>query len=168
MTGGENGGSLTMTDKDGTTVMNASGDSSTLVVKDASGKTVVNATDKGVVMTDENGKTATYSADSNGNKPAGIPADLPTIDGSNFNFFTYSGTTSVTFEVADANFKSVCQKQIAVTEGAGWTADANGMTIEGSDTILKAYVKGNETLALSCGLNDGKTTLGLQKLTKTT
>lgn len=117
-----------------------------------------------IKMTDASGKTTTYEGNAGGSRPADVPADMPTLDnGTDFGYFNYNGMVSVTFKVADKEFKAVCQKEMAAVESAGWKVDSEGMALEASDTILKAYVKGNENLALTCGLNDGETTIGLQK-----
>jgi len=164
---GADGGALKMTDENGKTLVDASADGKNVVIKDASGKSVITADDKSLTVTDETGKTATMSGDSGDKRPADVPADLPTLDnGADFSYFSYSGTTSVTYKVVDKDFKAVCAKQIASVEGAGWTKDAEGFSIEGSDSIMKAYVKNNENLTLTCGLNDMETTIGLQKTAK--
>lgn len=142
----------------------------TVQTKDGTVQLAGNATDSGgtLNMTDASGKTVTYKGNSGDSRPADVPADMPTLDnGGEFAYFTVNGMTSVTFKVNNNDLKTVCQKEMSLLEGAGWTVDAAGTTIETSDAIYKSYVKGNEDLTVTCGLDSDQSTIALQKTTKT-
>jgi hypothetical protein len=163
--GNENGGTLKMTDKDGK-VVNLDANKDGMSVKNEKGEEVMKVSGDTMTVKGDDGKNVSMTAKSGDARPDGIPADMPTLaEGTNYGWFMMGEMGSASYTVESADFKGTCSKQKALVEGAGWAA-ADGLSMEGTDTVIKTYAKGDQSLMVSCGLNDGKTTIGLQKSKK--
>jgi len=162
-----NKGKMDITTKDGSIALNGNNGSGNFTVTDNSGKTVVKADANSTTITDDKGNVGTFKGGDGAGRPADAPADMPSLDGAtDFNYFNYSGMTSLTFAMTDENLKGYCDQLTAKIEAAGWTAAKDALSYEGADSITKTYAKDNDNLTVMCGLSDGKTTLVLQKSVK--
>lgn len=115
-------------------------------------------------ITDKEGKTSTITSSEGETRPAGAPSDLPSPDGArDFNSFSYDSMTSLTYALDGEDLSGNCAKIQGLVESAGWTVDKDGFNFETSDSISKNYANNEAKLSVMCGLNDGQTTIGLQK-----
>lgn len=168
MSGDDAGGSMKITDEKGNVMMDANGKDGTLTIKDEKGNVVMSGDEKSVEVTGADGQKMTMSNDSGEARPAGVPADMPSIaSAKGFAWFTMGDMTSLTFEAGSTDLKGTCDKQTALVEGAGWIASEKGFNMETSDTIVKNYEKDGMTLMMSCGNPSGdvggEISVGMQK-----
>lgn len=133
------------------------------------GTIAVNGGENGgsLIMTDKNGSTTSYKADSGNVRSEDAPEDMPSLsEGKDFGYFTTGDMHSLSFSVESADMKAICEKEAGLIAGAGWQVSTDGFNLEAEDGIAKNYDKGDDTLILACGKNEGVITIGLQKAKK--
>jgi hypothetical protein len=140
----------------------------TLQTKDGTVQLAGDGTNGGTVnITDASGKTQTLKGNSGDTRVEDAPVDMPSLEnGTGFSFLSYGGLTSLNFNVPDKDFKTVCQKEMSKLEGVGWAVDDTSIALDTSDGVMKSYLKGIETLVLTCGTDGEQTTIALQKTLK--
>lgn len=162
--GSDSQGNFTIKDESGKTMVEASGDGSNLVIKDESGKEVMRADEDSLEITDDEGNVSTMTNTEGDSRPEGAPSDLPSPDGAvDFNYFTYNGMISLTYAMEGEDLKGNCSKVQGLVEAAGWKVSTDGFNFETADSISKTYANSTDNLIVMCGLNDGRTTIGLQQ-----
>jgi hypothetical protein len=122
----------------------------------------LNSTGDGVNIKTNEGNISFTGGDT---RPAGVPADLPTLDGAtSFGWYGSGEEGALSYVMKTVDYLDVCTKQVALLTTAGWV-EKKDTSMQFGDTLTKVYDKAGNTLSVMCvGSKDvGETSIVMTK-----